>query len=129
MRPWELLGDPHAPDGTLLTLTRQDGEYVILANAILLDVDNGPTGLTRSSNDWLYGAPGLDAAFDALRPGGVLGIWSAAPDRAFTRRLARAGFDAEPVEVRARGTKGGRRHLIWIGVRRPEPPDWRRPPA
>lgn len=86
-------------------------------DAILLDVDNGPKALTRSSNDWLYGWHGLAAAHAGLRPGGVLGVWSAAPDEAFTRRMGRASFDVEAVTVRARGKQGGRRHVIWLGVR------------
>lgn len=86
-------------------------------DAILLDVDNGPSGLTRSSNDWLYTWEGLNAAFAALRPGGVLGVWSAAPDEAFTRRVKRAGFRVTPIGVRARGAKGGRRHTVWIATR------------
>jgi spermidine synthase len=86
-------------------------------DGILLDVDNGPTGLTRPTNDWLYAWKGLEAAHRALRPGGVLAVWSAAPDRAFTRRMERAGFDVDPVEVRSRGSKGGSRHVVWVGVR------------
>ena len=85
-------------------------------DAILLDVDNGPDGLTRASNNWLYGKKGLGAAFAALRPGGVLGVWSASPDDAFTRRVQQAGFDVEAIKVRAHGKKGSR-HVIWIGVR------------
>lgn len=86
-------------------------------DAILLDVDNGPTGLTRATNDWLYGWEGLETAHRSLRPGGILAVWSAAPDRAFTRRVERAGFRVEPLEVRSRGAKGGHRHVVWIGVR------------
>ncbi len=93
-------------------------------DAILLDVDNGPGSLTRESNDWLYTPAGLDACYAALTPGGVLGVWSAAPDNAFTRRVQRAGFDAKPIRVRARGSKGGRVHIVWIGVRRAQPPAW-----
>jgi len=83
-------------------------------DAILLDVDNGPDGLSRESNGRLYSANGLAAARRALRPGGVLAIWSAAPDRAFTRRLGEAGYAVE--EVVARGRAGGRgaRHVIWL---------------
>ncbi|HZG09793.1 MAG TPA: hypothetical protein VEZ70_12505 [Allosphingosinicella sp.] len=83
-------------------------------DAILLDVDNGPGGITVESNDGLYGPAGLAAARRALRPGGVLAVWSSAPDAAFTARLHRAGFKAEEHVVR--GGKGGRgpRHLIWI---------------
>ena len=87
-------------------------------DAILLDVDNGPHGLTRATNDWLYTWQGLAAAHAALTPKGVLAVWSAADDRGFTRRVERAGFDVEPVEVRARGKKGGHRHVIWLAVRR-----------
>lgn len=86
-------------------------------DAILLDVDNGPNGLTRATNDWLYGWHGLAAAHAALRPGGILGVWSAAPDAAFTQRMRRAHFKTEAVPVRARGKKGGRRHVVWIGIK------------
>ena len=88
-------------------------------HAILLDVDNGPSSLTRESNHWLYSPRGLDAIVNALVPGGVLGVWSANPDRSFTRRLERAGYRVESIEVRARGKKGGRRHLVWIGQKEP----------
>jgi spermidine synthase len=86
-------------------------------DAILLDVDNGPDGLTRKGNDRLYSPNGLAAAKAALRPGGVLAIWSAAPDRAFTRRLHDAGFEVEEVAVRARGNQRGARHVIWFATR------------
>ncbi len=86
-------------------------------DAILLDVDNGPEGLTRARNDWLYGAAGLNAAFDALRPAGVLAVWSAGPAPDFSERLRRAGFEVEEVRVRARGARGGARHTIWIAGR------------
>ena len=86
-------------------------------DAILLDVDNGPDGLTRSSNRHLYERMGLEATFRALRDGGVLGVWSAAPDAAFTRRLVAQGFDTETQVARARHMKGGR-HTLWL-ARRP----------
>lgn len=85
-------------------------------DAILLDVDNGPSGITRASNDRLYSGAGLGAARDALRVGGVLGVWSVASDRAFTHRLEHAGFSVKEEFVRARRTKGGR-HVLWIGTR------------
>jgi spermidine synthase len=85
-------------------------------DAILLDVDNGPEGLTHTDNDWLYGCVGLSAAYEALRPGGVLAVWSAGRDVAFTGRLLKAGFEVEEVRVRARGTKGAR-HMIWLAQR------------
>jgi spermidine synthase len=86
-------------------------------DAILLDVDNGPAGLTSQANDRLYGLAGLRAAHAALRPGGILAVWSAGPDPAFTRRLQQAGFEAEQVRVRGRGAAGGSRFLIWIARR------------
>lgn len=87
-------------------------------NAILLDVDNGPEGLTHKGNDWLYTDAGIKAAFAALQPAGVLAVWSAGPDLAFTRRLSRAGFEVEEIGVRARGAAGGNRHTIWVATRR-----------
>ncbi len=93
-------------------------------DAILLDVDNGPTGLTRATNDQLYSPQGLDRAFGAVKPQGILAVWSAAPDRAFARRLERAGFAVESIDLRSRGRQGGRRHLIWLGTRRAQGPKW-----
>ena len=86
-------------------------------DAILLDVDNGPDGLTRADNDALYGEAGLDAARRALTAGGVLAVWSAAADHAFSKRLSRCGFDVSARTVRAGRTKRGARHTIWIAVR------------
>lgn len=85
-------------------------------DAILLDVDNGPDGLTRAENDRLYSRHGLQSAKKALRPGGVLAVWSAAPDPAFTRELGRAGFRVEEVAVRARSNGKGPRHVIWFAT-------------
>jgi len=83
-------------------------------DAILLDVDNGPDGLTRAGNDGLYSARGLASAKLALKPGGILAVWSAAPDTAFARRLRNAGFDTDEVAVRARSNGKGARHVIWF---------------
>ncbi|MGO8015556.1 spermidine synthase [Rhizobium leguminosarum] len=86
-------------------------------DAILLDVDNGPDGLTRKSNDRLYDFAGLRAARDALRPGGVLAVWSSGPDPDFTRRLKDSGFSVDVVNTRANGKRGGARHVIWLAVK------------
>jgi spermidine synthase len=83
-------------------------------DAILLDVDNGPDGLTHPGNENLYSMSGLAAARAALRPGGILAIWSAAPDRTFTRRLSQSRFKVEEVTVRARSNGKGARHTIWF---------------
>jgi spermidine synthase len=85
-------------------------------DAILLDADNGPEALSRAANDRLYDAAGLTAARTALRPGGVLAVWSAAPDPNFTRRLRTAGFAVDEHRARARGSRGGARHVIWIAA-------------
>ncbi|ANP47254.1 spermidine synthase [Candidatus Viadribacter manganicus] len=83
-------------------------------DAILLDVDNGPDGLTRADNNHIYSLLGLQEAKRALKPNGALAIWSAAPDERFARRLKHAGFQVEEVMVRAgRGGKGAR-HIIWF---------------
>ena len=83
-------------------------------DAILLDVDNGPDALVHEQNRRIYSFAGLRAAKAALTPGGVLAIWSAARDPAFTRRLEKAGFAVEEVEVRARPNNKGPRHTIWF---------------
>jgi spermidine synthase len=87
-------------------------------DAILLDVDNGPSGLVRAANDGLYSMKGLATAKAALKPGGILAIWSAAPDAAFTRRLKDAGFKVDEVTVRARSNGKGPRHTIWFAQMR-----------
>jgi spermidine synthase len=86
-------------------------------DAILLDVDNGPDGLMRKSNDDLYDAYGLREAHAALRPGGVLAVWSAAPDPAFTQRLRAVGYRVEDLRVWANGRRGGARHVIWLATK------------
>jgi spermidine synthase len=86
-------------------------------DAVLLDVDNGPDGLTRPGNDGLYSDRGLAAARAALRTGGVLAIWSAAPDPKFARRLKDAGFAVDEVGVKARSNGKGPRHVIWFARR------------
>jgi spermidine synthase len=83
-------------------------------DAILLDVDNGPDGLVRQANDRLYSMRGLQNARAALRPGGILAVWSAGRDPAFTRRLRDAGFHVDEVNVRARSNGKGAHHVIWF---------------
>jgi spermidine synthase len=85
-------------------------------DAILMDVDNGPEGLIRRENDWLYGDAGLQATRAALRPRGVLAVWSASPDRAFSKRLRQAGFEIREHVVRPHRPGKGPRHHIWIGL-------------
>ncbi|MCA0031224.1 spermidine synthase [Mesorhizobium sp. B263B2A] len=84
-------------------------------DAILLDVDNGPEGIVHKGNDALYSLAGLKATRTALKPGGVLAVWSQGPDSGFTRRLKQAGFAVEEVNTRANGKRGAR-HVIWIAT-------------
>ncbi len=108
-------------DDPRLQIVEADVADVIAAvparwDAILLDVDNGPEGLTRPANDSLYDAKGLGAARGALRSGGVLAVWSSAQHPAFTQRLQRSGFSVDERKVRA-GRGRGARHAIWLAMR------------
>jgi spermidine synthase len=110
------LDDPRVSlfSGDVADAIRQaEGAY----DAILLDVDNGPGGLNREANDSLYEMRGLAAARTALRPGGILAVWSATTSDAFVRRLRSAGFAVEEHRVRATGKGRGARHVIWLGAR------------
>jgi spermidine synthase len=86
-------------------------------DAVLLDVDNGPEGLIRKANDALYDPRGLKAVRRALRPGGVLAVWSSGPHPAFIKRLRDAGFDVNEVNLRATTKRSGARHVIWIATK------------
>jgi spermidine synthase len=92
-------------------------------DAILLDVDNGPTPLTRRSNNRLYDIWGLKRARFALRPNGILAVWSGAPDRKFKARLQMAGFAVDERRVYANGENTGLRHVLWLATR-PDDTAW-----
>lgn len=93
----------------------QDGNNSF--DAIMLDVDNGPGSFTHDDNDALYSLRGLKRAYEALKPGGVLTVWSATTDPAFTQRMIKAGFNVSEQRVGSHASKRGNRHHIWIGVR------------
>jgi len=82
-------------------------------DVIALDVDNGPEGLTKSTNSWLYSMRGIIATQDALRPGGMVAYWSAGQDRGFHDRLRRCGYTVEEIIARGHGNKGSR-YIIWL---------------
>jgi spermidine synthase len=86
-------------------------------DAVLLDVDNGPEALIRKANDALYTAAGLSAIRRSLRLGGVLAVWSSAPDAAFTKRLRTADFEVNEVGVRATTKRSGAHHVIWFATK------------
>lgn len=109
-------------DDPRVTVTTDDVGQSIAAtparfDAILLDVDNGPDGLTVAANDALYDAAGLAASRSALTPGGILAVWSQGPDRSFTQRLKQAGFSVEEIVARAGRGGRGKRHVIWLAKR------------
>ena len=85
-------------------------------DAILLDVDNGPEGLTHKHNNWLYSMNGLITAYEALRPKGILSVWSAGPAKDFLQRLRKVGFDVDEKYIHAHGKKGTR-HVLWFARR------------
>lgn len=85
-------------------------------DAVLLDVDNGPEGLSRPGNDRIYDERGLTALHAALRPGGVLAVWSSCGNDVFDARLRRAPFKVQKHHVRARRTRGPRR-TIWVAAK------------
>ena len=86
-------------------------------DAVLLDVDNGPSAFTVDRNDGLYGPAGLAAIHQCLRPSGVLGVWSADPAPEFIRLLTEQSFDTRTEKVRARGTAKGPFHTIFVARR------------
>lgn len=86
-------------------------------DAILLDVDNGPEGLTHSDNNWIYSLAGLQEIYKVLRPKGMLAIWSAGPDHLFTVRLKKAGYEVSTRIARARKGKGSK-HTIFLARKR-----------
>lgn len=110
------LKDPRvrvAPGDVAVTLQQHPGAF----DAILLDVDNGPAAFTADMNSGLYDNAGVARAKAALRPGGVLAVWSAWDDRKFEQRLRYAGFTTRVEHVRARLKQGGPWHTIFLGVR------------
>jgi spermidine synthase len=92
-------------------------------DAVLLDVDNGPAAFTASHNAGLYDDRGLAAARAALKPGGVLAVWSSREDRRFEQRLRYGGFNVTVERVRGRLKKGGPRHTIFLGTAQPLNPN------
>jgi spermidine synthase len=100
----------HTHGDVVNVIDKADREY----DAILLDVDNGPDGLTHEANDRLYNMAGLAKAKAAMRSGGILAIWSSESDNRFTNRLHKSGFDVDIQTVSARSNGKGAKHTIWL---------------
>ena len=96
--------------------------YDVIARArrkfdvIVVDVDNGPRALSQVKNQRLYGDAGTRACWNALTPGGVLGVWSAGPNAKYAARLARFGFDPEVLRVPTR-TGARSKHILFLGTK------------
>jgi len=116
----ELAGNPLA-DRRVTVVVGDVADLLRAANGtfdvVMLDTDNGPEGTTQEDNEWLYGPAGLASIRAALKPGGVLAVWSVFPSEPFTRRLGKAGYEVEVKQVRSRGKKGNR-HVIWVATNR-----------
>ncbi len=115
-----LAGDPLKD--SRVTVVIEDVVNIINNNtsafdAILLDVDNGPDRLTQEGNDELYSRSGVSMIHRALRPGGVVAVWSSSPDTGFTQRLNRSFFHVLEKKVRGRTDKKGPVHTIWIATK------------
>jgi spermidine synthase len=103
-------------DDVAVTLGSHPGRF----DAVLLDVDNGPTAFSTSSNNAaLYDDRGIAAAFAALKMDGVLAVWSASENRKFEQRLRHGKFAVTVEQVRGRLNKGGPRHTIFLGHKSP----------
>jgi spermidine synthase len=87
-------------------------------DVILLDVDNGPVAISHAQNQRLYSEHGVRACHAALRPEGVLAVWSTGPSARFERRLVAAGFDVEVTRVAAH-TGSRAQHVLFLATRRP----------
>ena len=110
-------------DDPRVTLRMDDvADAMLLApepfDAILLDVDNGPEGLTRQSNDHLSSSHGLDLLWEALKVDGILGVWSAEADDGFTARLHGAGFEVDEVCVSDGHDYDADTHTLWFARKR-----------
>ena len=86
-------------------------------DAILLDVDNGPDGFITPGNDRLYSHAGLAAAYAALRPGGLLSVWSSYADDCFAGRLEESGFEVDEIILPAYVGSTERWHNIWFAAK------------
>lgn len=102
-------------DDVVITLASRPARF----DAVLLDVDNGPSAFAASNNAGLYDDRGITAAYKSLKMDGVLAVWSAREDRKFEQRLRHGRFDVEVEHVRGRQQKGGPRHTIFLGHKTP----------
>ena len=89
-------------------------------DAILLDVDNGPTSFVQPQNSRLYDRNGFNSIFRALKPGEAA-FWSAEREPEFVKALGRAGFKVEEFPAKAHERAKRDAHMIYVAQRAPEP--------
>jgi spermidine synthase len=82
-------------------------------DAILLDLYEGPNAASQRKDDPFYSPHALVRTRAALRPGGVLAVWSEDADAPFAKRFVTAGFVVKPHSIGA----GGRKHVVYVGRR------------
>lgn len=121
----ELLGPKHAGwvndprvkvfVADVFAIIRQSGKSPY--DAILLDVDNGPTSFVQSKNSRLYNRRGLEMIRAALQPAGRVAFWSAEREPAFLDSLARSGFLTEEYPAKAHERAKREAHMIYVGER------------
>lgn len=83
-------------------------------DAILLDVDNGPVAFTVFENYKLYEPEGIARLREALRPAGILGVWSTGLNKTFERRLRRAGFSVETLKIPCHQEGRNKTHVLFL---------------
>jgi len=109
-----LLADPRVK-----VLVEDVGEVLSRAarapyDAILLDIDNGPTAMVQANNAGHYRARGIQRIATALKPGGRAAIWSARADHAFEARLAQAGFTVKAVQAKLYASAKRSTYMIYL---------------
>ena len=104
-------------------------------DAILLDLDNGPSAIVDSRNNILYSQAGIEICRQALRNRGSLAIWSADPSNEFEQLLMRCNFHVRRFKVPAYKASNKNTRVIWVasedkanlppGGKEPNPPKQR----
>ncbi len=110
----KLLRDPRVKTivGDVFKVIQQAGK--VAYDAILLDVDNGPTSFVQPKNSRLYSRGGFKLIARALRPGGKVAFWSACAEPSFVNHLERAGFKVEAFPAKAHERAKRAAHVIYV---------------
>jgi len=111
----KLLEDPRVEvyEGDVYRCIAEAGKSAF--DAILLDVDNGPSFPIQPDNERLYDPEGLGLLRRALTPGGRVSFWAADPEPKFPKKLRKAGFAASEISARAHRRARRAIHRIYVG--------------